>query len=130
MKEVKLRAIPENENILFIKKLYAVRRSLINVPSFVSVKFAITDKAIYTRQANVLIPFFGTQRHRVDEVKTLKINNYFNWANLRYFKIITIFNEDFELRLNIQDVEEITKILLELNSNIVIQDESTIGKEK
>lgn len=130
MKEIKLRAIPENENILFIKKLDAVTRSLINVPNFLRVKFAITDKAIYTRQANVLIPFFGTQRHRVDEVKTLKINNYFNWTNFRYFKIITILEEEFELRLNIQDVEEITKILLELNNEIFIQDESTIGKEK
>ena len=130
MSPITIKDIPLNEKILFIEKLEQVIRSgLFNTPNFHKIKFAITDKNIYTSSTGFSI-FSKTERHRIDEIEYVKINNYFAWKEWCYFKITNSCNEFIELRLHLTNMENILNLLLSINPNIIIQDESTISKNR
>ena len=118
---IKIKDIPQNENYLFAKKVDFQEKTLIGIPTYKTVKFVITNMAIYFKIAGVLIDLSGTLRERIDEISNLKIKNYLLYKNFKSLSIITPFN-NYCITLKNEDCQEVIEILLKVNPNICVED--------
>lgn len=85
MKDVIIKEIPHNESYLFSKKLSYMDRSIIGTPSFKTVKFVITDEAVYVKIANVLIDTSGGIRLQLNEIERVELGKYMWQKKLKFY---------------------------------------------
>lgn len=119
MSSIKIKAIPEEEPYLYAKVLDA--RGIGLIPSYVPIKFIITNLAVYIKACGVLIDISGTQRISIQEISTITIKVP---LIVRYFRFLTFTTTigKSTIRVHMNDYEEIINILTTINPNIELID--------
>lgn len=122
MFDVTIKDIPANEEILFAKKVDFRDHSFVGIPSNKTVKFVITNLAVYVKIANVLIDWSGTSRVRIDEIISLTVKEPTLFKYCRYLTITDPFGKSTIIPF-VKDCETIIMILTKINPNITLINE-------
>ena len=121
MGQVKIRAVPQDEEYLFAKKVCLITKSLIGIPNKQTVKLVVTNKALYIKIANVLIDLSGTERMRIDEIRKATIREY---RAFKKYKQVS-FEDPFSLfcfELSVEDCENIREIVSSINPELQFEE--------
>ena len=122
MGQVKIKAVPHDEEYLFAKKVWFKTRSLIGLYNSQRIKLVVTNKALYIKIANVLIDLTGVGRMRIDEIKKAIM-----YRNRRTNKVYNISFEDpfslFWFTMTEEDCEKVMGIVLSINPGIKVEEQ-------
>ncbi|MBQ8428569.1 MAG: hypothetical protein IJX30_00515 [Clostridia bacterium] len=115
---VTIKDIPSSEEYLFAEKVNLATRSLFFIPNAQRVKLIITNVALYVKIANVLIDLSGTERMRIDEIRTMKAKKKHQNRKWRTLEICDPFSI-YTFGVTKEQFEKIIQILLSANPNII-----------
>ena len=121
-KPIKIKDIPESEEILYANIVNFKDYSFIGIPNFKAVKFVITNVSVYLKITGVLIDTSGTLSFPISQIKTLSTKTPVLYKSNRFLRIGIGGSRPVQVTLTESDCQIVIDIFKSINPSILVEE--------